>query len=66
MKDERNESIRRHLAYRTVISDPVEPTATDYVFGGWYKESECINAWDFANDTVTSDVILYAKWIDNK
>ncbi len=49
----------------STIKEPVKPNASGYTFGGWYKESECINAWDFANDTVTSDIILYAKWIDN-
>ncbi len=38
------------------------PTATGYTFGGWYKEAGCTNAWDFANDVVTEDIILYAKW----
>ncbi|MCL2154652.1 MAG: InlB B-repeat-containing protein [Leptospirales bacterium] len=31
-------------------------------FVGWYKEPGYINLWDFATDTVTSDITLYAKW----
>jgi uncharacterized repeat protein (TIGR02543 family) len=31
-------------------------------FAGWYKESSCINLWDFANDTVTGNITLFAKW----
>ena len=29
---------------------PPEPTRAGYTFGGWYKESECINKWDFEID----------------
>ncbi|MGN0153798.1 MAG: InlB B-repeat-containing protein [Lachnospiraceae bacterium] len=31
-------------------------------FQGWYKEAACTNEWDFDNDTVNSDITLYAKW----
>jgi len=48
-----------------LVIEPTAPTRTGYVFAGWYKEFECINAWDFANDTVTSDVTLYAQWTTN-
>ena len=45
------------------IGAPVpEPTATDWNFGGWYKETGCTNAWNFESDQVTSDTTLYAKW----
>ena len=44
------------------VTEPTAPTRTNYDFGGWYKESSCTNAWDFASDGVTADVTLYAKW----
>ncbi len=44
------------------ITKPAEPTAFEQAFGGWYKEAECINAWDFENDTIADDIRLYAKW----
>ena len=45
------------------IGAPVPaPTATDWNFGGWYKETGCTNAWNFESDQVTSDTTLYAKW----
>lgn len=44
---------------------PTAPTATGYTFDGWYKEAGCTNAWDFANDVVTSNITLYAKWTAN-
>lgn len=58
---------------------PPEPTREGYTFGGWYKEPECINKWNFEIDTlpqeqillndegeqlaVYQETILYAKWI---
>ena len=48
-----------------------------YEFDGWYKESECINAWDYEADAlpevqideegqeVYQETRLYAKWIKN-
>ena len=44
------------------VAEPAEPKAEGYTFEGWYKEKECTNKWDFANDTVTEDITLYAKW----
>ncbi|MEE0951781.1 MAG: InlB B-repeat-containing protein [Paludibacteraceae bacterium] len=46
-------------------TQPTALTATGYTFGGWYKEAGCTNAWDFANDVVTSNITLYAKWTAN-
>jgi uncharacterized repeat protein (TIGR02543 family) len=46
----------------TTITAPLVPMRSGYPFGGWYKEAACANAWDFAADTVTADITLYAKW----
>lgn len=55
---------------------PEDPTREGYSFGGWYKEPECINAWDFDTDTLPqvqldeygvkyTETRLYAKWAEN-
>ena len=44
---------------------PAAPTVTGYTFGGWYKEANCTNAFDF-NTAITADITLYAKWTANK
>lgn len=31
---------------------PPEPTREGYTFGGWYKEPDCINEWNFDTDTL--------------
>lgn len=48
---------------RTISKPSPEPTDTDYIFGGWYKEEDCANVWNFATDVVVKDMTLYAKWI---
>ena len=44
------------------VTQPDNPEKTPFAFGGWYKEKECTTPWNFATDTVTADIILYAKW----
>lgn len=45
------------------IDSPEEPAAEGYRFDGWYKDTACTLVWDFENDTVQSDLTLYAKWL---
>ena len=42
---------------------PNEPTFEGQIFGGWYTEAGCDNAWDFKN-VVTSNLALFAQWKD--
>lgn len=46
----------------STINAPVEPTKDGYKFDGWYKDVDLKTPWDFTNDTVNSDITLYAKW----
>jgi uncharacterized repeat protein (TIGR02543 family) len=48
------------------VTEPATMTRTGYTFGGWFKENSLINRWNFANDTVTGTITLYAKWTLNK
>ena len=53
---------------------PPAPEREGYMFGGWYKEPTCINAWNFETDIVPAkeytedgeyvykETCLYAKW----
>ena len=54
---------------------PPAPIRDGYEFQGWYKEPECLNAWNFETDVLGDDIIitdvkinvytgtyLYAKW----
>ncbi len=52
---------------------PPNPVRDGYIFSGWYKEKECINQWNYKEDTlpyvsINNDKIVYqetslfAKW----
>lgn len=46
----------------STITEPTAPAEEGWEFGGWYKDAACENKWDFAADTVTENITLYAKW----
>ena len=51
-----------------ILYIPPEPQRDGYLFGGWFKEADCINRWNFDFDTLQitdeeQEVKLYAKWI---
>lgn len=52
----------QHILDGGKATRPDDPIAIGYDFGGWYKEAACTNAWDFANDVITEDTELFAKW----
>lgn len=51
--------------YDSVITEPAAPTKVGYTFGGWYKDTACVNSWNFSTDKVIKDITLYAKWNAN-
>ena len=45
---------------------PPNPVRDGYGFGGWYKEPESINKWNFETDVKADGQLnLFAKWIKN-
>ena len=69
--------IRDYEYGEKIENTPYAPIREGYTFDGWYKEPECVNAWDFETDTlpetlynenneeVYQETKLYAKWIEN-
>ncbi len=55
---------QQKTTYGGKIAEPAAPTAENYYFQGWFKESTCENMWDFDSDIVTANITLYAKWSD--
>lgn len=47
-------------------AEPAAPVRTGYVLEGWYTSSKTFTSsyrWDFATQTVTGSVMLYAHWV---
>lgn len=47
----------------TITAPSPDPTRESYSFAGWYRNTAGTNPWNFATDTVTGDITLYAKWV---
>ena len=61
------------VAFQTVTSgttttEPAKPKKTidgkEATFGGWYVDEELTQPFDFLTDKVSSDITLYARWLD--
>ncbi len=50
------------LEYGKTIVQPVLPEREGYEFEGWYTDETYTRLWDFSTDTVSSSMMLYAKW----
>ncbi|WGK69944.1 InlB B-repeat-containing protein [Candidatus Haliotispira prima] len=44
------------------LPKPDDPAKTDYVFVNWYKDAAKTQTFDFAAETITATITLYAKW----
>ena len=51
--------------YGAKLTEPSALTEEGWTFGGWYKENSCVNRWEFASETLTENMTLYAKWTQN-
>lgn len=50
------------LVKDAILTEPVAPVRTGYVFDGWSKSKYSIEKWNFSTDTVQKDITLYALW----
>ncbi len=52
------------IANGAKATEPMEPTKANYIFDGWYENSNFTGtAFDFANQSVVENTTLYAKWL---
>ncbi len=56
--------VAQSISYNATAKEPNVPTKLGFVFGGWFKEADHINQWNFTKDVVTANMTLYAKWIE--
>ena len=45
-----------------VVKPSTVPVKENYVFGGWYKDSNLTEEFDFENEIVNTNITIYAKW----
>ncbi|MCL2707453.1 MAG: InlB B-repeat-containing protein, partial [Dehalococcoidia bacterium] len=49
-----------------LIDRPSNPSRTGYNFDEWYTDDETfVSPWDFNNDRIIENIVLYAKWAPN-
>ncbi|MDR0523045.1 MAG: InlB B-repeat-containing protein [Candidatus Methanoplasma sp.] len=56
------EAPRTHVPRGSAIAAPLDPVRDGYVFLGWFSDRGATAPWDFAIDTVSADIVLYASW----
>jgi len=44
------------------VTEPEVPVIGGLTFGGWFKDAECTQQWDFDVDTVSENMTLHALW----
>jgi uncharacterized repeat protein (TIGR02543 family) len=49
----------------STATEPANPTAEGYTFGGWYEEAACTNAFSFST-VLNADKTVYAKWTQSE
>ena len=56
----------QYVNYGEYVKEPAVPIKNSFAFRGWYTRKAFLDdyAWDFANDSVSSDMTFYAKWED--
>lgn len=57
---------QKQVDYNTTVSKPNNPEKTGYTFNMWCSDEALTMAFDFANNTITKDTTIYAKWTINE
>ncbi len=55
--------VAQQISHREKAIEPKNPTKTNSVFAGWYKDDTTFRSkFDFSSELITADRTLYAKW----
>ena len=55
----------QELMYGDYITEPEPPTREGYIFGGWFKDENCLYPWDMEQSIVCESTTLHALWIED-
>ena len=53
------------VKYKELAKKPENPTKLGATFGGWCKDVDCLQSFDFNNDLIIKDITLYAYFTVN-
>lgn len=53
------------VRYGEKVIKPENPVREGYTFDGWYSDIDKTIQWNFDNDTVSGNLVLYAKWTED-
>jgi uncharacterized repeat protein (TIGR02543 family) len=56
----------QYIRQTELLEPPIEPSLSGYVFDGWYTDTLYTDKWDFDNDVVLANILLFAKWSKSK
>ncbi len=56
------ETFTQEVNGNSLLTAPTQPTRARYTFGGWAKDKNGKNLWQFATDKVTENITLFAVW----
>lgn len=58
------EILTQKLRYGNLIEEPEPPQKAGYIFDGWVtsEDESLAEEWDFAEDKIEGDMVLYACW----
>ena len=48
------------------VLPPQRPLRNGYIFAGWYKDAELTQFFDWKTEHPTSNITLYARWLEDK
>ncbi len=51
-----------YIDKNSLLEEPENPIRIYFTFEGWFKDETFLEEWDFATDTLTENITLYAKW----
>ena len=55
--------LKQEIQVGELIAEPeTDPERAKYEFQGWFRETSCVNPWNFEMDTARGSTYLYAKW----
>ena len=56
------EILDKSVHYGDTVVIHTMPTRAGYTFLGWYTDATLTQSWDIMEDTVSDNMVLYAKW----